>query len=606
MKTKRILQIAMMLAVCVFWGHSAFWVMAAETPWNSGKETVSSTVDVRSGDFTQALQTELNKARDDKRRAYEITIPAGSYKVDKTLHIYSNTRLNMDGVTLQFTSKDGNMLMPGTAAMNTLKDTSYSKATGYNGYENIYLYKGTWKANNKNDSCVIRFLHGKNITMDQVTVSGCGAKHQVEVCALDGFYVKGCNFRDFTHERDKDRMSKFEALQLDVPCADKVYVGVYEDGTMMKNVYVEDCTFVNVPRGVGTHTQLLGSYHENIYIRNNTFRNIGEEAVVALNYYNCEISGNTITNCGAGILVQNMKKNSSTIFMTTEDKKYTKAKDVRNDLKTRILNNKITIKYTKDSDEIQAIKIYGRKLSKAEKASAGKKIPVGNYYISGITVSGNRIQTAGHGIHLMDARNCTIKNNVITGKGFSSKDSKAKSKKYDGIFLEAASTGCKISGNTIQSALRNGVFIYDGSSVKDFSGNTIVSSGKYGVGIGKKSKSTGNFKKNVVKSSKSSGIFVSESSTAASIKENTITNSGEHGIGLWKKCSVKGAIEKNTIKNSGEKGISLSTNCSAGSITGNKITKAKGYGIFIYNKSKVKKVKKNTIKSTKKPAIRYS
>lgn len=572
-------------------------------PWNGGKSIISVVVDVHTGDFTKALQTELNKARDDKNHAYEITVPKGTYHVTRGLHIYSNTRLNMDGVTIKFTAEEGNILMTGTSSINSLEDTSYTKATGYNGYENIYIYKGVWEANPKNNSSGMRFFHGKNITLDQMTIAKCGGRHQVEVCALDGFYVTGCTFRDYTQTKKKSESSKYEALQMDIPCADSVYKGVYEDGTMMKNVYVEGCTFSNVPRGMGTHTQLVGSYHENIYIRNNTFKNIGEEAIVALNYYNCEISGNTITNCGAGILVQNMKKNSATVYAYTEDGNYKKAKEFRADLKVNVINNNITVKYTKDSDEVQGIKLYGRKLSKAEKGAGGKKIPAKDYYVGGVTVSGNVIQTAGHGMHLMDAKKCIISNNQITGKGFSSKDPRVKQKKYDGIFLEKASTSNKISNNKIKSAVRNGIFVYESSSVKDLSNNTISSCGKYGIGIGNKSKSTGAFRKNKISDSKSSGMFISESSKAASIKENTITNSGGHGIGLWKKSIVSGAIEKNVIKKCKDKGISLSTNCTVASIIGNKITNVKGNGIFVYSKSKVKTIKNNTIKGAKKPDI---
>lgn len=607
MKKKGVAHVVAVFVLCFLWGLGFLPVTASASNgapgvWNPGKEIISLTLDVRSGDITDTFQDALNMARKDKSHAYEITVPAGTYKVSEGLHIFSNTKLNMEGVTIRFTAKEGNILVTGTSIINSLKDTSYSKVTGYGGYENIYINKGTWVANPKNGSSVMRFFHGRNIVLDGMTVDNCGGRHQVEVCALDGFYVKGCTFKNYS--RKKSGSSKFEALQLDIPCADSVYKGVHEDGTMMRNVYVEGCTFSKVPRGVGTHTQLVGSYHENVYIRNNTFTNVAEEAIVALNYYNCEISGNKIENCGAGVLVQTMKKNSSTVYAFTEDVKYKKAKNFHSDLKTRVVNNTITVKYTKESDEVQGVKIYGRKLSKAEKGAKGKKIPARDYYAGGVVVSGNIIQTAGHGMHLMDAKKCVITNNQITGKGFNKKDPRVKQKKYDGIFLEKASTSNSISNNNIKSAVRNGIFVYEKSSVKDLSNNVIASSGKYGIGIGNKSKSTGAFTKNTINKSKSSGIFISESSTVKSIIENTITSSGGHGIGLWKKCKVTGAIEKNIITKSGDKGISLSTGCNVASIVNNKITTAKKNGIFIYNKSKAKKIKGNSIKGTKKPAIK--
>ena len=76
----------------------------------------------------------------------------------------------------------------------------------------------------------------------------------------------------------------------------------------MKNVEITHNTFQNIARGVGTHTMLCGAYHENIKINDNTFINVLEECVVCLNYVNCEVKNNTITNCGGGILVQNAKE----------------------------------------------------------------------------------------------------------------------------------------------------------------------------------------------------------------------------------------------------------------------------------------------------------
>lgn len=104
--------------------------------------------------------------------------------------------------------------------------------------------------------------HATNVKISGVTLSGGGCAHQMEVCAIDGFTVDGCVFKDM--EAVYDGVDKQEALQLDIPCSEDVFLNAYQDGTVMKNVTIKNCTFSNVPRGLGSHTALLGAYHENI------------------------------------------------------------------------------------------------------------------------------------------------------------------------------------------------------------------------------------------------------------------------------------------------------------------------------------------------------
>ena len=63
--------------------------------------------------------------------------------------------------------------------------------------------------------------------------------------------------------------------------------------------------------------------------------------------------------------------------------------------------------------ENAAIFVSGLNLGSATTGS-GDTIPAGNYFISGITISDNTINTDGHGIRLQDARNSTITGNTIT------------------------------------------------------------------------------------------------------------------------------------------------------------------------------------------------
>ena len=129
------------------------------------------------------------------------------------------------------------------------------------------------------------------MTLDGVTFIGGGGLNQMEVAAIDGFYVRNCTFRDFDGAYENGK--KMEALQLDIPCSTTTFKDFYLDGTILKKVEITGCNFENVPRGIGTHSMLIGAYHDGIKINNNTFKNIFEEAVICLGYKNCEINNNT-------------------------------------------------------------------------------------------------------------------------------------------------------------------------------------------------------------------------------------------------------------------------------------------------------------------------
>lgn len=528
-----------------------------------------------------------------------VIIPAGSYSISKPLYIGSNTTLKMEGVTLTYSgSGKANLIVTGKTAVNTT-----AAVAGYSGYSNITISGGTLVSNKNNTASMVKIAHANNVTITGLTLSGGGCAHQMEVCAIDGFTVTGCTFKDMQAEYDGN--DKQEALQLDIPCSEDVYLNTYQDGTVMKNVTISNCTFSNVPRGLGSHTGLLGAYHENIVITNNTFNNLDEEAIVGLNYYNCTISGNKINNCGAGILFQYFKaKPGDSIYSSVPAGSYTST--VRNDAKTVISGNTITTKYNKNCDEIQGIKVYGGKLTKATTGPDGKKIPAGDYYISGVTVSGNTITTAGHGIHFSDAKNCSVTDNVIVGKGFSSSDANAK--KYDGIFFNEYSTGLVISNNNIKSMSRQGIFGMDASGADAIENNVISDCLGYGIGLYDGCSMSGDIVNNTITNSGGAGISISTSSTTKNISTNVITKAKGTAINVYKKCTINGSISGNKIVDTAEKyhGICISTSSTVkGKIDKNTITKSsKKYsgtqGILVYSKSTVKgAISGNTISNTK-------
>ena len=572
----------------------------SETEENANKEASYSvsgstiTVSATNGeDIADTLDKALKEAADIATDANPVTVkvPAGSYILSANLHIYSNITLDVTGVTFQSQGKH-NMLMSGGKDYNQTAECS-----GYNGFKNITIKGGVWNSTSDNTATIIRIAHATNVTLDGVTVSGGGCAHQIEVAAINGFYVKGCTFKDYGSAATENTSDKQEALQLDMPCATDVFKEIYEDGTVMKNVEVTGCTFSNVPRGVGTHTMLNGAYHENIKINNNIFKNVAEEAIVGLNYYNCEIKDNTIDNCGAGILFQYFKGDTKSIYTTIFDGKQNYKGEIRHDAKTVITGNTVKTKYSATCDEIQGIKVYGVNLTKASKGADGKNVPAGDYYISGVTVANNTITTAGFGIHAVNLRDSSVTDNKITGADFSAKD--ANVGKYDGLFITSGSNNVKVENNVVSNMSRNGFFAQERAYVSSLANNTFTNNGSTGIDFYKNSGCSGDITGNMISKAASGGILISTDSTTGNITGNTLTDvGGAAGITLYKN-STAGAISGNTITDVGRdssgnycQGIKLTTGCTSGDIANNTITKSNGQysasnAILVFSESKV-------------------
>ena len=300
------------------------------------------------------------------------------------------------------------MICPGTIKENMSKKYSAKYGT----IKNVTVLGGTWRGSTKSKSTIIRMSHCSNITFDGCTFTGGAGKHQMELAAINNCVIKKCTFKDM---KKPSPSGKCEALQFDIPCNTEVFKETYLDGTPMKNVTVTNCLFTNVPRGLGSHNLLIGAYHTNMVISNNTFQNIPQEAIVALGFRNTKITGNTIDNCGSGILVQNFKKYASATYNTIFDGKEKYKQPFYQDVNCLIENNTIkTIGYNQGFPDT-AIKVYGDVMTQECKSVRGSNdtIPGGDYRISGVTITGNKIYCKSCAINLYGTRNSCVSNNTI-------------------------------------------------------------------------------------------------------------------------------------------------------------------------------------------------
>lgn len=497
--------------------------------------------------------SELGKKED---CIYTVKISPGTYNLGRTLYLYGNTKLDATGSTLTTTRKVGNMIM------NCNNDFNKSaEAAGYGKDSNMTILGGTWICPKTNTSCIMRFSHCSNLSLVNCTIEGGTGAHQVEVCAIDGFTVKGCTFKDMLKSAEKGGR---EALQIDIPICKVVYPYTYEDGTITKNVTVTNCTFSNVARGVGSHNVLIGAYMDNIVISNNNFTNVKAEAITASNYINCEIKNNTFTNCGGGVLFTMYKSSSKAVYSTIfEGTKAFIGKTVH-DVNTQICDNTFNLRKDSAAAEITAIKFAGYKQEKTVTATNGgvkNRLPKCNYYISGVTVADNIINTPGYGIHLMNVRAAKITHNTIKSKG-SAAD-------YDGISMEKGCRAIVVTNNKISNCRRDGIVLKNDSKATQIVGNKVTASKRYGIFIYGTVAVTEKLSQNNISKCKDAGIEINVDALINGFEKNKITKCKTYAVRLG--FSTKAVVGKNYLSGNkkncysvrGKNGVSDAKNYSA-------------------------------------------
>ena len=221
----------------LFSAQTRITVSAAE---NSSSDETTIKVSAKNGsDISDKLREALINARDlaeSSGQIITVKVKKGDYYLSKSLHIYSNTTLDVTDVhfTYQGTKKI-NMVISGTNAPYRGYEhfNSSEGCSGYDAFENITVLGGIWESTPENAGSMIRLFHARNVTLDGLTLIGGGCVHQMEVAAIDGFYVRNCTFLD--HGKSADSTTNFqkqESIQLDMPYSNLVLFG----GNFMKKL----------------------------------------------------------------------------------------------------------------------------------------------------------------------------------------------------------------------------------------------------------------------------------------------------------------------------------------------------------------------------------
>ncbi len=578
-------------AVLFFTTASA--VFAQDT--NSKYTEINVSADSIHSQGQSAIQDALNSARDNASASnpYKIIVEAGTYTLTTSLYIYSNTCLYMDGVHFIRDENAGhNMIRTGPwiadEELNTLGET------GYDGYVNITIdggkNGGVFDADYTFTNTVIKAAHASDFTMKNITVMNVRNAHLIEVAGINGMNLIDCTFKNQELDaEDFAKAAKYEGIQLDILESTNHMTGYRSEDLPMKNVYVDGCKFSNMPRGIGSHTSVYNSPHDRLTITNCIFDDMKSCAVQTLDWKNVEISNNIITNSPRGIAIvsldgsgsiaaSKLAKAGNTVNHTNNDnyKEPTDDKNIvikGNKIISGTVNDTYSSAYTKN-----AISVTGNNLK-------GKGVPDGNYYINGVTIENNDIETTRYGISVRNTRNVHVDGNTV--KYNAVLDSESSKTAYN-IFAYDSCKNVSVSGNILKTAKTAGVYIQS-SQAGDITGNTISDSGTDGIFL-TGGASAGKIDSNTI-SGGNAGVHLTGSS-ALSISSNAISDCN-YGIQVYS-SSKAGSISKNKITNYRSRDISVDSgsialapvkpavsNAGAGvSLKWSKVSGANGYDIY--------------------------
>jgi len=544
---------------------------------------------------TEGIQSVLNKAIG-ATEVVTIYVPAGKYYIDKSLKVYSNTHLILDaGATIYRMDAGIDDMMIHNVDQNGFMD----QVGGYEMSKNITIEGGTWDGGKTklatDGTDLIRFDHAENITVKNLSVKNVYDCHLIEYVGVKNGLIDNCQFTGFRYKKGKTKDYTYarEAIQLDSAWTTNEKDlsdlqaawanGSVIDGTSCKQVTISNCTFVDMPCGVGQHR----------YTDSGKYRN--EDITITKNTFTCASS---MKYCKIAITASGI--NNLTVTDNVIKGPYRFAVHV-------LVADDVTI----ENNTIENIKMNGLMIDKGSVTSI-KNNTIKNAKKHGISVgggtvgeiSGNTISNAKHnGISVDDGKVTTITLNKITSAAKHGISIAGKTKTAKGA------TVTDVTANTISKAKQNGITV-DAGKITNISNNKITNPGKHGISIaGAESKKKGGTIKNIssnnISKAKHNGICV-DKGTVTLISKNTINSSGKHGMSIvGGKVGTKksNGIQSNTIKTCKQNGITVSGTGKVSAISSNKITSAKNIGISLSQRAKVSYVTKNTCKKCGKTGI---
>lgn len=222
------------------------------------------------------------------------------YYFDGPLPLFDNLTLDATGATI--TQKAVGKGFGINARYYGSEFAKGVKTGGYNRCKNITITGGTWVGTTKPDKTKTKkygwysgysaflFMHGKNVTIQNATITNNYNGHCIEFAGVKKGVIKNCTFKgkyvgDTTNE----------VIQLDTNYNSSVSPTGYPwDGTPCKNVKISGCKFkIAMPVGIGTNYQCK-KQSSNITISKCTFTKVKKYAVALYKCKTVKISGSSI------------------------------------------------------------------------------------------------------------------------------------------------------------------------------------------------------------------------------------------------------------------------------------------------------------------------
>lgn len=563
-------------------------------------------------DVTKLLRKYLNEARTQATDELptKIIVEPGVYLQTSALRIYSNTYLYMDGVTI-LSKNTGNMLITGVTS-NDVKQSGYCyRNITIDGGLNGCVWNKNFVADSKSSSTTIKVGHTQNFTMKNCTLMNTLNAHFMEVTGINYFTLQKCTFKNQILETTA-KTKTYEAIQFDVLVPGHINGFDYE---LLKsqNITIDSCKFTNVARGIGSHNAILNLPLENISITNCTFDMLTSSAIQGMDWKNCTISGNYMTNVPRGITLLAPRKDDTYLPSTiaanggapsTLPDTYTPPAINQN---IAITNNTIycsgTDAYVPDYD-CSGILLWGTTSNGTPSSAGTDTLPAGNYYLSGVTVTGNKISAAS-GVVMRDVYHSTVSGNTLSCP-FSTGTN------YYGILSQNGCTDITLSANTIQYFPTAGILcqVGDRYQIKD---NSLLPQGD-GIVFQwiTDSSITGNTVNNMgVGNSANGGIRIQHASTVTALDNNKLYNYIGTALTVTDSASVV-SVCKNTIEGCRYYGIYLA-NASVSKIEGNTLktcgssSQTESYAaITVAAGGKATSIKQNTITNSRQAGIQIA
>lgn len=236
-----------------------------------------------------------------------LVLKKGTYTITNTLYVPSNVTIKFEnGVVIKKGAKTGtSKIKPAKSIFQLVKPSKANKKKVYGKYsgEKNISFIGTgsvvFDLNYYKDSIAIIMGHNSNVVVKGIQFKNMHSGHFIEMDASKNVKVYNNAFMNHKPSPNKNK----EAINLDTP--DRNTKGWSQewskfDGTANLNVLIQNNTFKNLERAVGTHKYTQGKYHTDVKVIGNKIENMVQDGIRVMNWDKPIIKDNKIKNIADG------------------------------------------------------------------------------------------------------------------------------------------------------------------------------------------------------------------------------------------------------------------------------------------------------------------